>query len=73
MPKSRAPEPEEPAQPEAAPEPSTEAEEPQPMNRAERRAHSKGKSVSTGYGRNPVKPNTGPASTHRQWANRRSG
>jgi hypothetical protein len=51
--------------------PETEEQEAVPMNRAERRAHAKGK-------KEPVIPpkvhgSSKPAATHRQWSNRRSG
>jgi hypothetical protein len=44
-----------------------------PLNRAERRAKGKGSSSAQPTSRGKVVGGKGPASTHRMWANRRSG
>lgn len=53
------------------------AEEAPPMNRAERRRKEKGKSAAAGnaFGADShgVRGRTGPATSQRQWSNRRSG
>jgi hypothetical protein len=50
-----------------------DAEAAAPMNRAERRAKGRGKTVSTVPARGKVTGGHGPAHTQRMWANRRSG
>jgi hypothetical protein len=81
MPKRRVPEPEEPAAEaasEAAPEATAEAvpdEEAAPVfaNRAERRAHGRGKAQPPAGRKGHVPVTRGSVPQPRQWGNRRSG
>jgi hypothetical protein len=63
----------------AAPAPAEPApaedvvDEPVPANRAERRAHSRGKSLAPKPGQGKVAGQKGPVQGPRMWANRRSG
>ncbi|HZM78786.1 MAG TPA: hypothetical protein VFC19_23915 [Candidatus Limnocylindrales bacterium] len=50
-------------------------EEPEPMNRAERRAKAKGKKLgqANAVSKQGFSPKGGQAHTHRMWSNRRAG
>jgi hypothetical protein len=50
-------------------------EEPEPMNRAERRAKARGKKLGqvNASGKQGFAPKGGQGHTHRMWSNRRSG
>ena len=56
-------------------EAETPDEEPEPMNRAERRAKAKGKKLgqANNGGKQGFAPKSGQAHTQRMWSNRRSG
>jgi hypothetical protein len=74
MPKRSVPEPEEPTPEAAVEEPAPEGDEaPAFANRAERRAHGRGKTPPPDARKGHFPSNRGSVQQPRQWGNRRSG